>query len=261
MAVTITATQQDVYPPRVLLTISGLTVGVDVVELRRVVNGIAGTMRDGGLDVLSTTETVVDAELPFGIPVEWQALDSLTGSVLDTAGPLTVTLPGGKVAITDAITGQAAEVVIVSWPSRERQAVATVFVIDAENIVVSGGIGQYTAGVQLFTETTAGADALEELLKHCTSGIVQVRQAGPYAGVDAYWAILGANDDRFSQDGSDERRLWTLQVAETKRWAPTLEARGYTLQDLADFYTGLTLADVDADHATLIDLAQADLAI
>lgn len=261
MAVTIAATEQDSWPPRVLLTISGLTVGVDVVELRRVVSGIAGTMRDGGLSVAATSETVVDAELPFGVPVSWQALDSLTGTVLDTAGPLTVALPGGKVALSDAITGEAAEVVILAWPSRERQAVATVYPVDAQNIVISGGIGQYTSQVQLFVETTSASDALRGLLENCTSGIVQVRQAGGYDGVDAYWAILAAADDRFSQDGSDQRRVWTLQVAETARWAPTLEARGYTLQDLADVYAGLTLADLDGDFATLLDVAQADLGL
>lgn len=261
MAVTITATEQDVYPPRVLLTVSGLTVGVSVVELRRVVAGAPATMRAGGIDALSTSETVVDAELPFGVPVSWQVIDSVSGAVLDTDGPLTVALTGGKVAISDAITGQSAEVVILSWPARQRAAAATVYPIDGQNIVVSGGLAQYTATVVLFTETTAGAAALEQLLKSATSGIVQVRQGGGYDGVDAYWAILAADDLRFSQDGSDQRRTWQLDVAETSRWAPTLEARGYTLQDLADAYDGLTLTDLAGDYATLLDLAQADLGV
>jgi len=258
MAVTIDATEQDSWPPRVLLTVSGITVGVDTLELRRVVSGTAGTMRAGGLPAESTTETVVDAELPFGVPVSWQVLNSATGAVLDTAGPLTVELTGGQVAITDAISGQAAEVIVTAWPSRDREAIASVFNVDNHNIVVSGGLGQYTATVQLYTETTAGGQALEALLMTCTSGIVQARQSGPYAGVDAYWAVLKASDVRFSQDGSDERRFWQLDVAETDRWAPTLEARGFTLQDVANAYAGLTLADLSADFATLIDLAQGD---
>ena len=259
MAITITAAEQDSYPPRVLLTVSGLTAGVDVVELRRVVSGVAETMRDGGIAAAAAAETVLDAELPFGVPVSWQVLDSPTGVVLDTDGPLTVTLPGGKVALSDAISGVAAEVVILSWPSRDRTAVASVFVADNRNIVVSAGLGQYTATVALFTETTAAAVAVGELLETCTSGIVQVRQAGGYDGVDAYWGILAASDERFSQDGSDQRRIWTLQVASCERWAPPLEARGYTLQDLADLYAGLTLTDLDADFLTLLAVAQADL--
>jgi hypothetical protein len=259
VAVTIDATLQDSWPPRVLLTVAGLTVGVSVVELRRVVAGGRQTMRGGGIDAIATTRTVVDAELPFGVPVSWEVLDSVSGATLDTAGPLTVTLPGGKVALTDAVTGAAAEVVILNWPSRQRSAAATVYPIAGLNIVVSGGLGQYSSAVELYTETDAGGDALEQLLKSATSGILQVRQPGGYGDVDAYWAILAADDTRFSQDGSDQRRVWQLDVAETSGWAPTLEARGYTLQDLADFYAGLTLADVDADFATLLDLAQADL--
>jgi hypothetical protein len=261
VAVTIDATVQDAYPPRVLLTIAGLSVGVSVVELRRVVAGQRQTMRGGGVDPTATTRTVVDAEMPYGTPVSWQVIDSVSGTVLDTAGPLTVTLTGGKVAISDAVTGAAAEVVILNWPARSRDVAATVYPIAGRNIVVSGGLGQYTATVELFTETTAGSDALRELLTSATSGIVLVRQPGPYDGVDAYWAVLGADDTRFSQDGSDERRVWQIDVAETSQWAPTLEAAGFTLQDLANYYSGLTLADVDTDFATLLDLAQADLSI
>jgi hypothetical protein len=37
-----------------------------------------------------------------------------------------------------------------------------------------------------------------------------------------------------------------------------LLSRGYTLQDVADAYTGLTLADLAGDYATLLLLAQGD---
>lgn len=257
MSVTITATEQATYPPRVLLTVSGLVVG-DAVELRRVVAGVRETMRAGGIEATATVHTVTDAELPFGVAVSWDVLDSLTGVTLDSTAPLTVTLTGGKVAVSDAISGVAAEVVILEWPERARTAPASTFVIDGRNIVVTGGIGQYTAQVTLYTETTSGANLLQDLLQTCTSGIVQVRQPGGYAGVDAYWAVLGADDRRFSQDGTDERRLWVLTVAEVSRWAVTLEARAFTLQDIADVYTGLTLAALDADFVTLVDVAQGD---
>ena len=196
----------------------------------------------------------------LGVPVSWQVLLSSTGAVLDHAGPITVVLEGGKVAITDAITGQASEVVIVSWASRDRDAAASTWVVDGNNIVVSSGLGQYTADdVELFVETTSASDALEQLLTTCTSGIVQVRQAGGYDGVDSYWAVLSASDRRFSQDGSDQRRIWSLKVAEVNRWAPSLEARGYTLQNIADLYDGLTLTDLAGDYSSLLVLAKADL--
>ena len=71
--------------------------------------------------------------------------------------------------------------------------------------------------------------------------------------------MLGVRERRFSQDGSDPRRLIIVQAAETEAWPLILEAQTYTYQDLEDVYAGLTYAQLEADYATYLDLAQAEL--
>jgi hypothetical protein len=254
-----TAVAQDVWPPRVLLTASGLD-PADSIDVFRLVGGVRTPVRGGFATTAGATAfTLVDAELPFGIPVSYV----LQVNNVDAAStsPVTYVLTGGNVALTDAISAQAAEVVIVSWPGRERDSQSAVFAVDGRNLVVSAGLGQYLSTVQLFVATTSASDALLALLKATTSGIVQVRQAGGYDGVDGYWSVLAASDERFSQDGTDERRLWTLNVAECDGWSVFLQARGWTLQDIANAYTGLTLQDYADDYATLLLAAQGDYGI
>lgn len=258
MVATLTVTEQDVWPPRMLITANGMT-GMATTTINRVVAGQRTAVR-AALEVFAGTGplVVVDAELPFGVPVSYELLDGDT--VADTEGPFTLTLVGGKVALTDAITGQASEVVILAIGDRDREAPSTVFNIDGKNRVVSARTGQYRTTVDYFTETTSAADALENLLATCTQGIIQQRQPGGYDGVDDYLAVLGVADRRFSQDGSDQRRVWSVQVAQCDGWSYGLEARGYTYQDVADVYTGLTYADLAGDFATYLELAQGEFA-
>ena len=255
MAVAITATVQAVYPPRVLVSVTGLSVG-NSVELFRVTGGERFALRAGtDVSVGDTSFLRVDAELPFGVPVAYLAI---VGGVEYATGAVTYTLPGGKVALSDAVGGAAAEVVILSWPDRIHDGVATLFRVGGRNVVVSGDLGQYTSTAEVYVDTTSSSANLEALLRDATEGVVQVRQPGGYDGVDAYLAVTAAAERRFSQDGSDQRRVWALIVAEVEGWAPVLEALGFTLQDIADAYTGQTLQDIADDHASLLAIAQAD---
>lgn len=248
-------TEQDSWPPRVLLTVTDLIAG-DAVELYRVVAGARTLVRAGADgDVEDVSFLRIDAELPFGVPVHYVAV--VEGEEYASA-PVTYVLDGGKVALSDAVSGLAAEVIIAAWPERDWVRDATTFRPAGRNVVVAGPLGQYEGQVELYVESWSSGENLLALLRGATQGIVQVRQPGGYNGVDAYWAVLGATERRLSQDGSDDRRMWVLDVAETDPWAASLEARGTTLADLADAYEGQTLADVAADYATLLLLAQAD---
>lgn len=254
-AASLTAAVQNVYPPRVLLTATGLDIGSGV-TIWRVVAGQRTAVRGvAAVAGLATTLVVVDAEIPFGVPVSYVLTivtdDSVTASV-------TYTLPGGNVAITDAVTGLAAEVRLLAWPEQARNAVASVFVVDRKNIVVNGGIGQYQSSIDVFTETTAGANMLQSVLNSATAGVVQIRQPGGYDGVDGYLAVLGASKKRFSQDGSDQRRTWTLDVVEVDAWASSLLGRGFTYQDVINKYAGLTYAQWSAAYATYLLAQQGD---
>jgi len=256
MAVALAATEQDVYPPRVLLSLTGLTIGDDV-ELFRSVAGERTAVRAGTVTATDTSVVRTDAELPFGVPVTYVAV--VNGSTEYTDGPDTYTLPGGKVALSDAISGLAAEVVITAWPEKANDRVASVFAVGGRNVMVAGPRGMFRSDVELLTESTSSREVVAALLAGASEGTIQVRQAGGYDGVDCYLAVTSDSERRFSQDGSDPRRLWTLRASQVEGWAPQLEARGFTLADLDTAYTGLTLDDIETDYATLLEIAEADL--
>ncbi|MDG4799055.1 hypothetical protein [Micromonospora sp. WMMD980] len=232
----ITATVQDTWPPRVLVSVTGLTVG-DAVEVYRVVAGQRTLLRAGAsASVIDPAFLRVDAELPFGVPVAYVAV--VNGGTEYATSAVACNLPGGRVAVSDAITGDAAETVIMAWPDKLRERDNTVFRVGGRNVVVSGPMAGFTGDVEFYAASTSARDDLMDLLAAATEGVVQIRQPGGYDGVDSYVAVLAVTERRWSQDGSDPRRRILVQVAEVDAWAPALEARGATLQDIADAYTG-----------------------
>lgn len=252
----VTVDEQDVYPPRTLVSVTDLTLG-DSVEIYRSVGGTRTAIRAGSSEAVDDPSfLVVDAELPFGTPVSYIVI--VNGVEIST-DPVTYTLPGGKVVISDAITGDAVEVVIWTWPRKQYTPQASVFRVGGRNVVVSGDLGQYTTQLELYVETDTARDNLLALLATTTEGVFQVRQPGGYNGVDAYYSFTLVDDQRMSVDQADERHLVTVDVAEVEAWAPALEARGFTYADLEAAYTGLTYADLAGDYATYLALAQADL--
>lgn len=253
---TITADVQDAWPPRVLVTVSGLTIG-DQVVITRMVGATETPVRAGTGAATDTAMLAVDAELPFGVPVYYRAV--VNGGTPQTTAPVTYVLPGGKVALTDAITGLAAEVMIGKWPEKTFDPETSRFKVGGRTVVVSGEFGMWEGEIEFYVETTSSHDQVMTLISTATEGIIQMRQPGGYDGVDSYVAVIGARVRRFSQDGSDQRRLIVLQVAEVESWAPALETRSYTYADLEAVYDGLTYADLEADYATYLDLARAEL--
>lgn len=257
-APTLTATLQDAFPPRVLLTLTGLTVG-DHVDLYRVVAGVRTLVRAGTTDSATDVSFLrIDAELPFGIPVSYVAV---VEDMEVTTAAVTYDLPGSKVALSDAISGDSAEVVIMAWPDKEFNRPSTVFSVGGSTIADLGDLGQPTSTITFYLESLSARLNFEALMADATEGIFQLRSADSttYDGVDGYFAALSIRERRFSQDGSDKRRLIDVDVAEVDGWAAGLEAQGFTLQDIADFYGAAgTLADIDADFTSLLDIARAD---
>lgn len=253
-AATFTATSQVVYPPRVLLSLTDLTLG-DAVQLYRSVSGVRTLVRAGTSTAVTDPSFLrVDAELPFGVPVTYVAV---VNGVEYSVGPTTYTLTGGKVALSDAVGGTSAEVVILAWPEKNYDRAFTRFRAGGRNIVVAGALLGAPSDVSLFVTASSSVDNVLALLDAATQGIIQVRQPGGYDGVDAYWSVLSVTVRRFSQDGSDERRIIVLQVVEVEGWAPTLQAATYTYADLETAYTGLTYANLNLDYLTYLALAQA----
>jgi hypothetical protein len=255
-AASISVIAQDVYPARTLISVTDLTLG-DAVAIYRSVAGVR-TLVQGATSAAVTDPSFlrVDAALPFGVPVSYVAV--VNGIEYATA-PVTYTLAGGKVAVTDAISALAAEVVIWAWPRKVRDRQATIFRPAGRNVVVSGNLSLPESDVELYTDAYSSTESLVELIENATQGIVQIRQPGGYDGVDGFYAVTGYAERRYSQDGSDEKRIHELHIVEVDGWAAAFTALGFTYADLATAYTGLTYANVAADYATYLLLAQADL--
>lgn len=254
-AATVTVTEQDAYPPRALISVTDLNLG-DSVVLYRSAGGLRTPVRAGASASVTDPSFVrVDAELPFGVPVSYVA--TVNGVDYVTA-PVAYTLPGGKVVLSDAVAGLAAEVVVRAWPEKTYDRQSSTYRAGGRNVVVAGDLAGWTGTVDVYVETTPARDAVMQLVDGATEGVVQIRQPGGYDGVDSYVAVLSVVERRFSQDGSDDRRIVTLDVVEVEPWAPALEARGFTLQDIADAYTGLTLANLSGDYANLLAVALSD---
>lgn len=250
----LTVATQAVYPPRALISVTELAIG-DAVQLYRSVSGVRTAVRAGtSASVTDPSFLRVDAELPFGVPVTYVAV---VNGLEYSSSATTYTLTGGKVALSDAVSGRSAEVVIFAWPERSYDRAASRFRVGGRNVVVSGDLVGSGDEVSLYLEATSSVDNVMALLRAATQGVIQVRQSGGYDGVDTYWSVLSVAIRRWSQDGSDERRIVVLEVVEVESWAPTLRAATYTYADLETAYTGLTYADVQADYATYLLLAQA----
>lgn len=256
-APSIIATEIDLFPPRVLVTVTGLTLADDV-ELFRVADGTRTAVRAGEVTGITDTSFVrVDGELPYGTPVSYVVV--VNGVAEYSTAAVTYTLPGGKPVLSDAITGESAVVVIAAWDEKAYSRSASVFRVGGRNVVVSGDMGQFEATIQLFLEHYSSTENFFALMSGATEGVLQLRRpATQYDGVDCYIVITDAREKRFSQDGSDGRRLWQISVAETDAWSSGLEASGFTYQDVADAYSGQTYADVEADYATYLALASGD---
>jgi hypothetical protein len=256
MAVAVGLSVQPVYPPRVLVAVTGLTPG-DSIAVYRIVDGARTALRVSQDDSVSDTSfLVMDAELPFGVPVQYVAQVSGTDYFSSTA---TYTLPGGKVAASDAITALSCEVVISEWPKRSRTRQSSAFQVDGRNIVILGPLTDPEDDVTFFLDTDVANEQFEQLLDNATGGVIQLRQPGGYVGVDGYFAVISADEVRWSQDGTDPRREWVLHLIQVDRWPTDLPAAAWTLQDIYNYYgPSGTLADLAADYATLLDIAVAD---
>lgn len=255
-AAAISVQEQDAYPPRTLVTVTDLTGGDDVV-VYRVVAGQRTALRAGSVaNATDPSLLVVDAELPFGVPVGYVAV--VNGGAEYATSLTTYDLSGAKAVVTDAITGLAAEVLVGADSGKTRTRNAARYNVGGRNIVVSGAMSDPEGSYDFVTEAWSSYENLLDVLANATEGVVQVRQPGGYNGFDAYLAIDATTEKRMSQDGTDDKRILNVQYAETEAWAEDLEARGFTYQDVSDYYGTGTYANAAAEFVTYLAAEQAD---
>lgn len=259
MAVAISAVEQDFYPPRILVSITGLTLTDDVI-VYRVISAQRTELRAGSVqDIADTSFLVLDAELPFGVPVTYLAV---VNSVTEYSTSATTYILGDggddtKVVFTDAVSGAGAEAIIVAWPDKQYAPQSAVFVVGGRQLAVStGGVGMYTADIELVFEATTSLDNFYTLLNTATEGVIQFRAD---TSESDYWTVQRITESRYSNDWDDERRTVLISVAQVESWAAALEARGFTYQDVADYYGASGhYTDVSDDYATYLAVAQGD---
>jgi len=247
-------TVQDTYPERVLISATGLVTGEVVTITRTPAGDTIRTAIRSASSVVMTTDTLVkvDAEASAGVLLTYTlTVDSLD---LDTE---TTTLSLVGVGLSDAISGASAQAVILAWPSRRWTRPSSVFSIGGRNIVVSKPQGGFSGTIDLFTETDDQRANILRLLEDPTSGVIQIRsdRSATSEGVDCYVSVLAIEEQRYSQDGSDQRRIISLDVVETGPWGPTLASTTFSYADVAAFYTGETYADWALDYTSYLDAA------
>lgn len=252
--VTMTVTEDSAWPPRQLIEITSLTIG-QVATLYRVIGGQRYIVRGtDGITLADTTLVVNDGEFPFGAPFTY-LLTTDDGDAA-TIAPMTATLPGGKIALSDAITGLSAEVVISSWPEKDNPRQGTRFFVGGRNVAVLSPRGGSESTAEFYTETDTSRAQMTALLNGCTAGIIMVRafDSLAYSGYDGWYAVMGDNETRWKQDGTDQQRLWTLDLVETESWSFSLLASGWTLADIETVYADGALSDLAGDFGTLLDI-------
>ncbi|WDO09964.1 hypothetical protein ME763_32255 [Streptomyces murinus] len=253
----ITAAPQSVFPPRNLVTVTGLS-GNDIVTAtlyRQVGTDLTPLRAASDVDVTGDASFLrVDAEQPFGIAVAYAAvLTDVNGQQWTIySDPITSTVDTD--VISDAIRGVGAQIYIEDWADKKRTRDATQFNVGGRVVVVGKKRGAAQATVTVSTDTEDAGDDLQDVLDNATEGVILIRNQVTRAGVDGHLALL---DDDEKRNWQTAYREWDLDTVETEPWPDVLEAAGFTLQDIADNFS--TLGDIAAAFpGTLLDIATFD---
>ncbi|MEV7684461.1 hypothetical protein [Streptomyces bungoensis] len=252
----VTASPQSVFPPRNLVSVTGLKADdiTSVTVYRQVGTSLTAVRAASSVDTTGTDVLLrVDAEQPFGVSLAYAAvLTDVAGNQWTvSSGSLTSTVAGD--VISDAIRGTGAKVFIEAWDDKKRTRDATQFNVNGRLVVVGRKRSAAQATVTVSTDTDEDGDDLQDVLDNATEGVILIRKQVTLAGADGYLALL---DD-------DERRTWTipfrtwdLDTVETEAWPDVLEAAGFTLADIAANFS--TLADIASSFSTLLAIAMYD---
>lgn len=253
----ITASPQSVFPPRNLVSVTGLEADdITSVTVYRQQNTDQTAVRAAsGIDTTGTDVLLrVDAEQPLGVSINYAAVltDVNGGQWTAYSGPITSTVDGD--VISDAVRGTGAQIFIEAWDDKKRSRDATVFNVGGRLVVVGRPRSAAQATVTVSTDTDEDGDALQDILSNATEGVILIRKQVSLSGVDGYLALL---DDDEKRNWQTPYRSWDLSTAETEAWPAALEAAGFTLADIAANFS--TLADIAAFFTgSLLDIAMYD---
>jgi hypothetical protein len=253
----VNATAQSVFPPRNLVSATGLT-GDDIVTAtlyRQVDTTLTPVRAASGIDVTGQASLLrVDAEQPFGISVNYAAVLTDVNGMQWTvfSGPITSTVASD--VVSDAIRGVGAAVKIESPLEWKRDRDSSQFNINGRIVVVGKPRSSRSGTLTVRTETDDDGDAMNELLDSATEGTILVRKQVSLSRLDGTYSLI---DDTESPNWYDEFRWFALNVVKSDDWPDVMEAAGFTLQDIANNFS--ILSDISAFFTgTLLSIAQYD---
>jgi len=200
--------------------------------------------------------SIVDDTAPLGVPVTYSLavtyaasttyVDSAVVSIDGTAGCW----------LTDPAAGTTLQVEISTWPSRKRAArQALLDVLDRPDPVGLTDAYRTPAGTwTLISRSDAYTGQLVALL--CGQGVVVLRTQ-PGSSIASCTALVGDVDEqRYSDQGGDQRRLVTVDVQEIAALPATALPLAATLGGLAVYGGVQTLLDLQLLRPTLLALSQ-----
>jgi hypothetical protein len=244
----VSAIAQSVFPPRNLVSATGLT-GDDIVTvslLRQAGSNLDPVRAASSIDVTGQASFLrIDAEQPFGISVTYAAvLTDVNGQQWTiNSGSITSTVTSD--VISDAIRGVGAAVKIESPLEWKRDRDSSQFNINGRIVVQGKPRSSRSGTITVRTETDEDGDALNDLLDNATEGTFLVRKQTSLSRLDGTYALL---DDTESPNWYDQYTWFALNTVKTDDWPDVMEAAGFTLQDIANNFS--ILSDISAFFPT-----------
>jgi hypothetical protein len=253
----IAVSAQSVFPPRNLVSATGLT-GDDIVTislLRQAGSDLEPVRAASSVDVTGQASFLrVDAEQPFGISLTYSAVLTDVNGTQWTITSSSITSTVTSDVVSDAIRGVGAAVKIESPLDWKRERDASQFNVNGRIVVVGKPRSSRSGTLTVRTETDSDGDTLNDLLDEATEGTILVRKATSLSRLDGTYALL---DDTESPNWYDTYRWFALSVVKADDWPAVMEAAGFTLQDIANNFS--ILSDISAFFPTnLLAIAQYD---
>lgn len=252
------ATAQSVFPPRNLISATGLLADdiVTVTLQRQVGNTLTAVRAATQVDVTGLDAFLrIDAEQPFGVAHEYLAtltdVNGLQWSIYSSTITSTVTSD----VVSDAVRGVGAAVKIEAPLEKSRDRDSTTFNVGGRLVVLGRPRSAPSLTITVRTETDEAGDALNDVLDNATEGVFLLRKQVSLTRLDGTYALIS---DKEAPNWYDEYTWFTLESVKTEGWPDSMEAAGFTLQDIADNFTSLQdLADAFTP-GTLLDIALYD---
>lgn len=156
--------------------------------------------------------------------------------------------------LTDASTSATVPITLVAWPQRDYAARASVLtMIGRPDPVVRSDVHTWASGEWTFyTPTDQAGAALLNVLTGSNTVLLRTQPGSSIASV--YGAVLDISEQRASNNGADQRRMWVVRMQEIAPIPAAARLTTATLQDLAD--AAPTLGDLAELRPTLLSLSR-----